>query len=122
MRFRRPRVRYSDTPQPVTPYQAAAQAWDLRMGSSLAQLRLHHARRLVGRRTLVLLISDGLDTGAPEVEAQQVHGQDQIGGNALGGIKKPRLAVEYQPLEQQAVQCHRRRAEHARAAQAISPA
>ena len=38
-----------------------------RMGDSLGQLRLQHARRLVGRRTLVLLISDGLDTGTPEV-------------------------------------------------------
>ena len=38
-----------------------------RMGDSLAALRLQHARRLVGRRTLVLLISDGLDTGTPEV-------------------------------------------------------
>lgn len=38
-----------------------------RMGESLAALRQHHARRLVGRRTLVLLISDGLDTGTPEV-------------------------------------------------------
>jgi uncharacterized protein with von Willebrand factor type A (vWA) domain len=37
-----------------------------RMGDSLAALRLQHARRLVGRRTLVLLVSDGLDTGAPE--------------------------------------------------------
>ena len=43
-----------------------------RMGDSLAQLRLHHARRLVGRRTLVLLISDGLDTGAPELLAQEL--------------------------------------------------
>ena len=42
------------------------------MGDSLAQLRLQHARRLVGRRTLVLLISDGLDTGAPEVLAQEL--------------------------------------------------
>jgi len=31
-----------------------------RLGESLATLRRHHARRLVGRRTLVLLISDGL--------------------------------------------------------------
>jgi uncharacterized protein with von Willebrand factor type A (vWA) domain len=36
------------------------------LGESLAALREHHARRLVGRRTLVLLISDGLDTGEPE--------------------------------------------------------
>ena len=38
-----------------------------RMGESLVALRQQHARRLVGRRTLVLLISDGLDTGEPEV-------------------------------------------------------
>lgn len=37
-----------------------------RLGESLAQLRRHHARRLVGRRTLVLVISDGLDTGEPQ--------------------------------------------------------
>ena len=28
MRFKRPQVRYADTPQPATPYQAAAQVWD----------------------------------------------------------------------------------------------
>lgn len=43
-----------------------------RMGVSLAQLRAQHARRLVGRRTLVLLISDGLDTGAPELLEQEL--------------------------------------------------
>jgi uncharacterized protein with von Willebrand factor type A (vWA) domain len=37
-----------------------------RFGEALAQLRAHHAHRLVGRRTLVLVISDGLDTGEPE--------------------------------------------------------
>jgi uncharacterized protein with von Willebrand factor type A (vWA) domain len=36
-----------------------------RLGNALAQLRHYHAHRLVGRRTLVLLISDGLDTGEP---------------------------------------------------------
>lgn len=39
MRFKRPEVRYSDTPAPVTPYQAAAQAWDERLGSSRVQAR-----------------------------------------------------------------------------------
>ncbi|WP_232324391.1 VWA domain-containing protein, partial [Variovorax sp. WDL1] len=38
-----------------------------RLGASLAELRRHHARRLTGRRTLVLVISDGLDTGEPEM-------------------------------------------------------
>ena len=37
-----------------------------RLGDSLATLRQQHARRLVGRRTLVLLITDGLDTGEPQ--------------------------------------------------------
>jgi len=37
-----------------------------RLGASLATLRQQHARRLVGRRTVVLLITDGLDTGEPE--------------------------------------------------------
>jgi hypothetical protein len=34
-----------------------------RLGESLAQLRARHSRRFVGGRTLVLLVSDGLDTG-----------------------------------------------------------
>ena len=36
------------------------------LGASLATLRQQHARRLIGRRTLVLLVSDGLDTGEPQ--------------------------------------------------------
>jgi hypothetical protein len=37
-----------------------------RLGQSLEQLRARHARRLIGRRTVVLLITDGLDTGEPD--------------------------------------------------------
>ncbi len=37
-----------------------------RLGDSLAELRRRHARRLTGRRSIVLLVSDGLDTGEPE--------------------------------------------------------
>lgn len=37
MRFRRARVRYSETPSPITPYQAAGQAWDERLGASRVQ-------------------------------------------------------------------------------------
>ncbi len=43
-----------------------------RLGGSLAELRERHARRLSGRRTLVLLISDGLDTGEPEALEQEL--------------------------------------------------
>jgi uncharacterized protein len=38
-----------------------------RLGESLATLRQQHARLLLGRRTLVLVITDGLDTGEPDV-------------------------------------------------------
>ncbi len=44
-----------------------------KLGESLATLRRDHARRLVGRRTLVLLISDGLDTGEPALLADELH-------------------------------------------------
>jgi type IV secretion system protein VirB5 len=37
--FRRPSIRYSKTPEPVTPYQKAAQAWDERIGSARVQAR-----------------------------------------------------------------------------------
>ena len=37
MRLRRSQVRYSETLAPVTPYQAAAQAWDARIGSASQQ-------------------------------------------------------------------------------------
>ncbi|HWU49735.1 MAG TPA: conjugal transfer protein TrbF [Asticcacaulis sp.] len=37
--FRRSLQRYGDTPEPVTPYQKAAQVWDMRMGSALSQAR-----------------------------------------------------------------------------------
>jgi len=39
MMFRRPSVRYSKTPEPVTPYQKAAQVWDERIGSARVQAR-----------------------------------------------------------------------------------
>ncbi len=42
------------------------------LGESLATLRHRHARRLVGRRTLVLMITDGLDTGEPAELEQEL--------------------------------------------------
>ena len=58
MQFKRPQVRYADTPQPATPYQSAAQVWDERIrldpraGEELAfhGLRLPHARAADGGR------------------------------------------------------------------------
>jgi type IV secretion system protein TrbF len=42
VRFRRPQQHYSHTPIPVTPYQAAAQVWDERIGS--ARVQAYHWR------------------------------------------------------------------------------
>jgi hypothetical protein len=39
MKFKRTLQRYGQTPEPVTPYQKAAQLWDERIGSS----RVRHA-------------------------------------------------------------------------------
>ena len=43
-----------------------------RMGLSLGQLRAHHQRQLTGRRTIVLLITDGLDTGSTSDLSQEL--------------------------------------------------
>ncbi|RCK45306.1 conjugal transfer protein TrbF [Thalassospira profundimaris] len=39
MMFKRPTTTYGDTPEPVTPYQKAAQVWDERIGSARVQAR-----------------------------------------------------------------------------------
>jgi type IV secretion system protein VirB5 len=59
MRFKRPQVRYSDTPRPATPYQAAAQVWDQRMGTSLAQAK-NWRLMAFGCLSLALLMAGGL--------------------------------------------------------------
>jgi uncharacterized protein with von Willebrand factor type A (vWA) domain len=63
-----PAFRLADTDAMLAAASAAIDdfAGGTRLGDSLATLRQHHARRLIGRRTLVLLITDGLDTGEPE--------------------------------------------------------
>ncbi len=59
MRFKRPRVRYADTPQPATPYQAAAQVWDDRIGSARVQAK-NWRLMAFGCLTLALLMAGGL--------------------------------------------------------------
>lgn len=63
-----PAMRLADTDQMLNAASLAIAdfAGGTQLGASLATLRQLHARRLVGRRSLVLLISDGLDTGEPQ--------------------------------------------------------
>jgi uncharacterized protein with von Willebrand factor type A (vWA) domain len=58
----------ADTDEMLARASAAIEdfAGGTQLGVSLASLRTQHARRLVGRRTVVLVITDGLDTGEPE--------------------------------------------------------
>ncbi|MDU3956699.1 MAG: conjugal transfer protein TrbF, partial [Pseudomonas aeruginosa] len=97
MRFRRPRVRYSDTSQPVTPYQAAAQAWDLRMGSSQAQAR-NWRLMAFGCLGLALLMAGGLVwRSAQSTVAPYVVEVDNLGQvRAIGEATSP-----YQPQDAQ---------------------
>ena len=66
------RIRDSDAMLTAVAAQIHDFAGGTRLGESLVQLREHHAHRLVGRRTLVLLISDGLDTGEPGLLADEL--------------------------------------------------
>lgn len=59
MRFKRPQVRYADTPQPATPYQAAAQVWDERIGSARVQAK-NWRFMAFGCLALALLMAGGL--------------------------------------------------------------
>jgi type IV secretion system protein VirB5 len=58
MKFRRAVQRYGRTPEPVTPYQRAAQVWDERIGSARVQARNWRIMALGG-----LLLSAGLSGG-----------------------------------------------------------
>ena len=59
MLFKRPQVRYSATPEPVTPYQAAAQVWDQRIGSARVQAK-NWRLMAFGCLSLALLMAGGL--------------------------------------------------------------
>jgi len=59
MRFKRPQVRYAETPQPATPYQSAAQVWDERIGSARVQAK-NWRLMAFGCLMLALLMTGGL--------------------------------------------------------------
>ena len=59
MRFKRPLLRYSDSPVPATPYQTAAQAWDERIGSARVQAR-NWRLMAFGSLSLALLMAGGM--------------------------------------------------------------
>ncbi|MGQ2979039.1 MAG: vWA domain-containing protein [Polaromonas sp.] len=69
-----PAFREADTDEMLAHASLAIEdfAGGTQLGASLATLREKHARRLVGRRTIVLVITDGLDTGEPSGLAREL--------------------------------------------------
>ena len=63
-----PAFRLADTDEMLAHASHAIEdfAGGTQLGEALQTLRHEHARRLVGRRTLVLIVTDGLDTGEPK--------------------------------------------------------
>jgi uncharacterized protein with von Willebrand factor type A (vWA) domain len=77
-----------------------------RLGASIGELRRRHARRLTGRRTLVLVISDGLDTGEPEMLENELLWLKRHSRRVLW--LNPLLRFEgYAPLARGAAMLHR---------------
>ena len=108
--------RHSDTDQMLTMANDAIDdfAGGTRLGESLAELRTQHRRVLVGRRTVVLLITDGLDTGEAEALDTELQWLKRHSRQLLW--LNPLLRFDgYQPLASGAAVLHR----HAHGALAV---
>lgn len=97
MRFKRAQVRYADTPQPATPYQAAAQEWDERIGSARVQAK-NWRLMAFGCLALALLMAGGLIwRSAQSIVTPYVVEVDKLGQvRAIGEAATP-----YQPADAQ---------------------
>lgn len=97
MKFKRTLQRYGKTPEPVTPYQKAAQLWDERIGSSRVQARNW---RLMAFGCLML--SAGLASGMVWLSAQGRVTPYVVEVDRLGEVRAVGPAIEsYQPGDAQ---------------------
>lgn len=97
MRFRRPEVRYSQTTEPVTPYQAAGQVWDERIGSARVQAK-NWRLMAFGCLSLALLMAGGLVwRSAQSIVTPYVIEVDQAGQVRAVG----QAATPYKPSDAQ---------------------
>src|SRR3954467_791811 len=95
MRFRRAVQRYGRTPEPVTPYQRAAQVWDDRIGSARVQARNW---RLMAFGSL--LLSAGLAASSVWQSLQSRVTPYVVEVDRLGAVQAVAPAVQnYQPRD-----------------------
>src|SRR3546814_20651475 len=83
MRFKKPQVRYADTPQPATPYQAAGQVWDDRIGTPRVPAK-NWRLMAFGCLQLALLMEGGLVWGSAQsiVTPYGVGGENESAGRS----------------------------------------
>src|SRR6266702_3137670 len=97
MMFRRANQRYAETPEPVTPYQKAAQVWDERLGSARVQAANWRIAALSSASLSVLLGLTLLLTVGRSVVVPYIVEVDR-----LGEVRAVGPAVEaYQPSDAQ---------------------
>ncbi|MEI9416034.1 conjugal transfer protein TrbF [Mesorhizobium sp. Cs1321R2N1] len=90
--FKRPSVRYGTTPQPETPYQRAAQAWDERIGSARVQaknwrLMAFGSLVLAGGFAAALVWQSARGSVVPWVVQVDKFGEAQVVASAMADFK-----------------------------------
>jgi len=100
MRFKRATVRYTETPEAITPYQAAQQCWDERIGSARVQAK-NWRLMAFGCIGLVVTLSGGLiwqasrSTITPYVVEVDKLGQVKAVGAAIEGYRPNDAQIAY---------------------------
>jgi type IV secretion system protein TrbF len=95
--FRRTIQRYGDTPEPVTPYQKAAQAWDDRIGGARVQAK-NWRLMAFGSLALSFLLAGGVIWQS--LQSRVVPYVVEV--NKLGGVQAVGPAIQhYQPNDAQ---------------------
>ena len=98
--FGRTSVRYGDTPEPVTPYQRAAQSWDERLGSARVQAKNWRLAALgsVGLSVLLgltIMITSGRPRVTPYVVEVDRGGDVLAVGPAIEAYKPSDVQIEH---------------------------
>ncbi len=98
--FKRPTTTYGETPEPVTPYQKAAQVWDERIGSARVQAR-NWRFMAFGCLALAIGLSGGVvwqagrSTITPYVVEIDTLGQTRAVGPAIAAYEPTDAQVAY---------------------------